>query len=73
MQVAAILAAVEEAMVVASALLDAGKSIAPIAKELFETLGKDPEDVTDADLDRLAAATDLAHSEVQEIIGDDPA
>lgn len=71
MQVAAIIAAIEEAMVVASTLLDAGKSIAPIATELFATLGKKPEDVTDADLDRLAAATDAAHAEVQEAIPDE--
>lgn len=70
-QVAAILAGIEKAIEVGAALLEAGREITPIAKELYETIGKSSDEITDADLDRLAAATDAAHAEVQEEIEDD--
>lgn len=69
-QVAAIIAGIEKAIQVGSVLLEAGKEITPIAKELYETIGKSPDEITDEDLDRLAAATDAAHAEVQQPIED---
>lgn len=70
-QVAAIIAGIEKAFEIGSMLLEAGKTITPIATELYNTIGKKPEDVTEADLDRLAAATDAAHAEVQADFPDD--
>lgn len=69
----AIIAAVKKTIEVGSILLDAGKDLTPIATELFNVIGKSVDDISDADLDRLAAATDAAHAEVQEPIPDEGA
>lgn len=70
MNLAVIIAAIEKAIGVAATLLEAGRSITPIAKELFDVIGKNPDDITDDDLDRLAQLSDEAHAEVQKPIED---
>lgn len=53
------------------AVLQSGMDVVEVATELFSTIGKEPSQVSDADLDRLAAASDAAHREVQQPIRND--
>lgn len=62
---------VKKAIEIGAELLEVGKDIGPIAREIVVTIGKTPDEVTDEDLDRLAAASDAAHEEVQRAIPDD--
>lgn len=66
--IGAVVAAVSGAITIGSKLLQAGQSIAPLAEKVVETLKPKTEEITQADLDAMATASDLTHEKIQEPI-----
>jgi len=53
--------------------IEQGREVVDLAQQIYQTIGKSPNDISDADLDALAAASDDIHRQVQEPIEDDEA
>jgi len=65
MKISTIVGAITTAMRKGSRLLQDGKDIGNLAMELYNTIGKPADQITQEDLDRLAAASDEVHEDVQ--------
>lgn len=71
MSIAAILAAIGSAVSLIPSAIEAGKSISGIVGNIQKITSKDPNAITQADLDALQAENDTLRKEIEELEGRD--
>ena len=67
----AIISAITKTIGAVSPAIGAGVEVVKAAKAIYDAVGRDEDDITDEDLDQMAADSDAIHNDVQKPLDDE--